>query len=535
MLWLWIATLETSSSFDEVSVTGYMDVDGGTLTLYDSHIEGQLDVGGTTALALGECVIRNTNSANTLILNTTGAVTISESTLKGPGQVAAVDYYALYATAQPSSAFICGTKFIWETAAPDHLVFSNFATFTFLGKGNGYRRGMNGDCRNSCISVREVNPTSGTEYNFIADAVTASQSGDIIDLSADTHDVTDSVDLLSDGLHLRGIGATIRALSATWVGGVTNNDAVVNVGTTDGVTSNDECHISDVHILCEPNIHGIQVNGGIDNTVEMVHVESTALKSSLRVGILFTDASASAGERFVCQNCLIDSTSNANAWVDGVHMDGNNTLGTYGYGNGITDSLIQGNIVKFALETCYVFVDCVDSGIFVNRAADVCYNAGAIGLAVIGGSDCLVNGNSIKTNNNAASSAAVWLNNCSGCVVTANAIDGDGTAFPAGIELLNDSDNNIVKDNTIRDCTNGIEIASGCDVNIINPNQYISGVTTRIVDGDTSNRYVGTMRQNTGNPNGVVSGDFGDTYLNTTTNRPYICISYPVGTSWRAI
>jgi hypothetical protein len=529
------ATAGNSLEFDEVYVEGYLDADGGTLTIYDSHINGQIDVGGTTAFAIGETLVRNTNDADAVILGTTGAVLLLESTFRSPGFSGGSDRYMMKVTAQPSSCFICAMKFIWDTAEPTYGVFSTFATFQFLGKGNSFHRGMNGNCRNTCTSIRDVNPSAGTEYNIISDAVTASQAGDVICLSANIHDVTDSVNITNSGVTLRGEGATIRALSATWVGGTTNNDALVNFGTTDGTGPVDECEIREIELSVQPNIHGLQFNGGQDNRAIDIHAVSTALKSSLRVGILFTDSSAARGERFVVQNCLIDSSGSSTAWVDGVHMDGNSTLGAYGYGNGITDSLIQGNIVKFARETCYVFVDCVDSGIFVNRAADVCFNATAIGLALLGCNDCLANGNSIKTNNNAASSAGVWLSDCNGCVLTGNAIDGDGTAFPIGVELLNGSDNNIVKDNTFRDCTNAIEIASGCDINIINPNQYISGITTRIVDGDTSNRYVGTMRQGTGDPNGAVSGDFGDTYLDTTNNRIYSCISYPVGTSWRVI
>jgi hypothetical protein len=523
--------------FDEVSVTGYLDIDGGTLTIYDSSILGQVDVGGTTAFSIGETLVRNPNDADAVILGTTGAVVISESTFRAPGLSGGSDRYMMRVTAQPSSCFICGTKFIWETAEPTYGVFSTFATFQFLGKGNGFQRGMNGNCRNTCISIRDVNPSAGTEYNLIPDAVTASQAGDVICLSADIHDVTDSVNITNDRVTLRGEGATIRALNATWVGGTTNNDALVNFGATDGTAPVDECEIRQIMLSVEPNIHGLQVNGGLDNRAVGIHVESTALKSSSRVGILFTDADAAQGERFVIQNCLVDSSSSATAWVDGVHCDGAATFAgqTFGYGNGITDALIQGNIVKFALETCYVFDTCVDSGVFVNRAADVCYNNGAIGLALVESSDCLCSGNSVKTNNNAASAAAIWVYGGSGCVVTANAIDGDGTAFPAGIELLNGADNNIVKDNTFRDCTNGIEIASGCDVNIVNPNQFISGVTTRIVDGDTSNQYVGTTRQGTGNPNGVVSGNFGDIYIETATTTRLICISYPVGTVWRVI
>jgi len=395
---------------------------------------------------------------------------------------------------------------------------------------------MNGDCRNYCISTREVSSDSGTEYNYIADALTAAQDGDVISLSPGIHDVTDSVNVSLNSLTITGDGAIIRALTASWVGGTTNNDALVNFGATDGTAPVNECAIEKVQLSVEPNIHGLQVNGGEDNRAINIHVSSTALKSSIRVGILFTDSVATSGKRFFVNDCLVDSSGSATAWVDGVHMDGNNTLSTYGYGNGIVESLVRGNIVKYNLETSYVFVDCMDSAVFVNRSSDVSYSAGAIGMALIGCTDCLVNGNSVKTNNNAGSAAAMWLSNSTGCIVTANSFDGDGTSFPIGVHVRDGSDNNIVGQNTFRDCTVAITIAAGSDANIINPNQYISGITTRIADASTTNRYVGNMREAAGNPNGVVSGNFGDTYLNTAgAGARYICISYPVGTSWRVI
>lgn len=522
-------------SLDEINSEGYVEIDGGVFIAYDSHFTGQLQFDGTSDIKIDDCLIENPNDAHSVIINTTNTLFISSATIKSRGESGGTDYYAIYATAQPATCFMCGIKLLYTNSQPDYLMFSIFSTFEFFGKENGFQRGMNGNCRNSCISTREVSPIAGSEYNFISDAVAALEDGNKLLLTPDTHDITDSINITNDNIVIDGLGAVIRAQSATWVGGVTNNDAVINLGTTDGASPVFNCEINHVQLLVGPNIHGIQVNGGADNKIHAVHVESTSLKSSLRVGILFTDGSASQGERFVVRDSLIDSTSDANAWVDGIHMDGNNTLSTYGYGNGIIDSFIQDNVVKFSTQTCFVFVDCEDSAIISNRADNVCYDAGAIGLAMIGCSECSVSENSVRNNNNAGSAAALWFSDCLGCVVIANSINGDGTVFPAGVELLSGSDNNIVKDNVFIDCTNGIEIASGCDENIINPNQYISGITTRIVDGDTSNRYVGTMRQAAGNPNGVVSGDFGDTYLNTNTNARFICISYPVGTTWRTI
>jgi len=519
---------------DELYVEGYIDIDGGTTYLWDYRQYGQIDVGGSTTVSLCNCWIRNDNNANTIELGTTGDVFMCETQLRSVGLSGGTDYRAMNVTVAPNSMFMCGTKFIWTVASPDYLVYSSVA-FSFLGKGNSYHRGMNGNCVNLCTSVREVHPTCGTEYNIIDDALAAASAGDVVHLAPETFDVTDSVDITTDDITVVGIGATIRALTATWVGGVTNNDAVVNVGATDGTAPNDNVKLEDFEISCEPNIHGLQVNGGAGNAARRIMATSTALKSSLRVGILFTDASASAGERFTVQDCVIQSSSDANAWVDGVHVDGNNTLSTYGYGNGIVDSIIQGNYVTYALETCYVFVDCSSSAIFVNRAKDVCYNAGGVGMAMIGCQDCLADGNSVIGNNNAGSSSGGYIRGCSGCVFESNAIDGDGTDFPVGIDLNNDSDNNIIRNNTLRDCTTGIDVDSGCDLNQINPNQFISGITTRIADADTSNRYTGTGRQGTGNPNGSESGNFNDTYLNSNNNRLYKCISYPMGTSWRVI
>lgn len=357
-----------------------------------------------------------------------------------------------------------------------------------------------------------------------------SDGGTVI-LLPGTHDVTDSLSITKDRTVLQGIGdPIIRAQSGTWTGGTSANDAVINLGATNGTAPVDDCTIQGITVQVEPNIHGIQVNGGESNSILRVTAESTALKSSLRVGILFTDGAAAPGFRFVCSGCLITSADSTVAWVDGIHMDGNNTLGTYGYGNGIQDSIIDGNIVKFNLETSYVFVDATACSIFNNRASDVCYNTGAIGLALLTGVSCNVANNSV-IGVNGSNCTGVYVYGCAGCSFEENVIDGDGSSFTNGIQVLNSSVDNILRGNIIEDATTGLRISAGTN-NTIGPDFYRSGVTTSIVDLSSSNFYIPSTGETSGNPNGSVTGVFGDMLYDTVGGVWYQCTSYPVGTSW---
>jgi len=373
----------------------------------------------------------------------------------------------------------------------------------------------------------------GERIQVAVDSVGSISGGGTVFLLPGVHDITTSINITDDDVTLAGIGdPVVKATSATWVGGTTNNDAVINVGATNGTAPNDQVAIRDIRIECEPNIHGIQVNGGNQNTVSGCEVFSTALKSSLRVGILFTDGASAAGRQFRAEGNLVSSASSSIRWVDGIHMDGNNTFSTYGYGNGIYDSIIFGNIVEYAGETCYVFVDVNDSSIFTNRATDVCFNAGAIGLAIIGGTRCVITVNSISGNNAAGASAAIWLRDCSYAICEQNTIDGNATTFPIGIHVANNADGTIVGGNHLDNCTTGTQVDANCDNTIVRPSTFVN-VTTNYVDLNASTKYIGTHRKGTGSPNGVVTGTFGDTYVDTNNNVCYICISYPQGTSWR--
>jgi len=216
-------------------------------------------------------------------------------------------------------------------------------------------------------------------------------------------------------------------------------------------------------------------------------------------------------------------------------MDGNNTLSTYGYGNGIRDSIVEGNLIKYNLETSFVFVDCIACSIFNNRASDVGYNTGAIGLAIIGSNHSNVANNSIIGSNSASGTTALYVNNCSACSIEENIIDGNGTDFATGIACNTTSSNNTIEGNILDDCTLGVSFTAGSTNNILGPNNYMAGVTTLITDADGANKFSPQTYKAAGDPAGSVTGIFGDTYLNTTTGQSWLCTAYPVGTTWTLV
>ena len=97
-------------------------------------------------------------------------------------------------------------------------------------------------------------------------------------------------------------------------------------------------------------------------------------------------------------------------------------------------------------------------------------------------------------------------------------------------------DNNriIITDNTLKGADVGISLAASTTECVIGPNTYLD-ITTRLVDASTTNKYSATNQEGAGNPNSVVSGNYGDLYLDTGSGTLYQCTSYPQGTVWKVI
>lgn len=389
--------------------------------------------------------------------------------------------------------------------------------------------------------------TEGVQWTAGVDNPTTAQSlASAIVASSGTHGLTASQIGTGGSVHIVAVapGTTITTMTSSDTANLPASppalgDGLLQVGAMSGAEPVNGCTVRDIQLQVEPNIHGIKVNGGSGNVVQHNEVNSTALKTSGRVAILLTDSqgtnAGAPGTGLTASYNKITSTGPATRWVDGIHMDGDSPfVGLYGYGNRIQDSIMSNNIVEYAHETGYVCCACDAVALFTNRARTVCYTATAIGFALLDVIDSEIVTTSIQDNQTVNADGA-YLYGCNGMNMNDCDINGIGNAFNPGIQLLLNTDDCIITDNKLRNCTVGIDINAGCDNNIVTPNKFLTGVTTPIVDGATVTFYKGTNRTGTVNPNGVVTGFFGDCYYDTVLGDLYKCVSKPQGTVWQVI
>ena len=359
-------------------------------------------------------------------------------------------------------------------------------------------------------------------------------NGGVVRLAVGIHDVTNEITISQNNIALvgEGPGTIVRAQSATWPpASITTDNAVIQVGPANGTVPCTNVVISNFKLQVGPNIHGISINGGSENKVMDTVVQSIGAKNTPgpRVGIVFTDSTTAAGRRLTAARNIINSDTSANRWVDGIHIDGGTEaiLGgqLFGYGNNIYDSIIYENIVSEAKETSYAFTNVYASSIFSNRARDLGWNVGGIGL---------------------------FINNSRDIVVINNTMDGNHNTGTSGIMLFSDVANAIIASNTIRGttgtCPTDCPINIGIDIsgsyggnigNIITDNQ-ISTVNTVLQDNGTASKLESNYHRGTVNP--TANDDIGDGYgvgtiwVNTASGAAYISVNSTTGAAvWNSL
>jgi len=344
--------------------------------------------------------------------------------------------------------------------------------------------------------------------------------GGTVKLLVGTHALTDSIIINNNNISLTGEGPStiLTATSATWVGGVTNNDAVINVGATNGTSPRSNVVVRNLKLNIEPNIHGIQVNGGTEIKIIDNFIESTGAKSNARVGLLFTDGAASAGSRFTSAKNYISSSAAGTRWVDGVHFDGNGDIAgqLFGYGNGIQDSIISETIVTQAQETSFAFSQVSASSVFSNRARDLAISAGAFGM---------------------------FFNDCTDVMVINNTMEG-ASASATGISLYDNVDNSVFLGNAVRggptNFTVGIDIMGATSGGNVIANNQFANVSTRITDAGTDTKMETLNHRATANPTSnddITKGyGVGTIWINTSTENAWVSVVHTSGSAvWKQI
>lgn len=360
-------------------------------------------------------------------------------------------------------------------------------------------------------------------------------NGGVVKLLIGTHDISTSILVNYDNIVIagEGPGTVLRAQTGKWVGGTTIADAVIQVGASNGSAPRSNVIIRDFKIEVGPNIHGIRVNGGVENKVLDMIVQSIGSKNTTRTGIVFTDASASAGRRFNVSRNIVNSDIGTNRWVDGIHFDGGTEASLagqlFGYNNNIYDSIISENIVAEAQETSFIFTNIYASGVFSNRARDLGWNSGALGLFVNNAQDITVINNTIDGNNNTPTTGIILYSDVVNAVVIGNTIRGSvGTCAPPGST----------------DCliNIGINVSGTIGGNVGNTitDNHINAAVTPLQDNGTATKLESNYHAATTNP--TANDDIADGYgigtlwINTSTGNAYICVSSAPGAAvWSAI
>jgi hypothetical protein len=400
------------------------------------------------------------------------------------------------------------------------------------------------------IPDRTILVSPGMSINNAIASLVASGGSGVVKLLVGTHTITSPIVINSSNIQLvgEGPGTIIDVPSVGWTGGTGATVGAIQGGADNGTAAVSNVIIQNFKLQVAPDIHGIKVNGGTENKVIDTFVQSTGPKTTTHTGIVFTDSTSSFGERYTATRNIVGSSAGANRWVDGIHFDGDSAAtggigGLVGYGQGIRDSIISENIVNEAQQTSYVFSRVNASGIFSNRARNIGFSAGSLGLFVTNSADVMVINNTVETNNNATTNGISLYSNVQTSTFIGNAINyGATTNFNIGIDIragATSSNNNTIIGNQITGATTGINIGTADFQNSVSGNQF-QNVTNRIVDGGTSTKLETLHHEATTNPtvtDDIADGyDIGTLWVNTSTNNTFVLTNSTTGAAvWSKI
>lgn len=361
------------------------------------------------------------------------------------------------------------------------------------------------------VPARNILVSPGMNIQAAIDSL--GSAGGTIKLLIGTHEITQPLNIDNDSVSLVGEGSAsiLRTQSGTWTGGTGENDAVIQVGSSDGTSPANNVEIENFQIEAGADTHGVSINGGSENKVIDMVLTSTGAKTSTHTAIVFTDGSATVGERFTATRNIINNDAPVNRWVDGIHFDGNADFAgqLFGYGNGIRDSIISENVVSEAAETSYAFSEVSASSVFSNRARNLAFSPTAFGMFFNDCEDVIIINNTMEGANAAATGISLF-DNVDNTSVIGNAVRGGPSSFAVGI------DNN----------------AATNERNIITDNQFAS-VSTTIVDAGTNAKLETNHHRATTDP--TVNDDINDGYdvgtfwINTSTNLTFINVDSTAG------
>lgn len=414
------------------------------------------------------------------------------------------------------------------------------------------------------VPDRTILVSPGMSINNAIASLVASGGSGVVKLLVGTHTITAPILVNSSSIEIvgEGPGTIVDAISTGWTGGTGGDVAAIQVGAANGTAPVDDVVIRNFKLRVQPDVHGVKVNGGNENKVMDMIVQSTGIKDpavSTHTAIVFTNSNTPiAGARRSTATRNIINRSDVTActsgpiagfcWVDGIHFDGDDSFGTqtFGYngaGGGIHDSIISENIVNEARESSYVFTGVTSSGIFSNRVRNIGFSTGSLGLVLRNSNDDSIINNTVETNNNTTTVGITLYDNVDNTSVIGNTINANGTNFSIGVDIHDigggavASTNNTVTGNQINGATTGINISANSTGASVSGNQIIN-TTTIINDAGSASKLESQHHRATVNP--AVTDDIADGYgigtmwINTATNSAFILTDSTVGAAvWK--
>ncbi len=440
----------------------------------------------------------------------------------------------------------------------------------------------------TAIPDRSIFVSPNMNLQGAIDSLEAGGIGGLITLLPGTHVINEPLTINDDDIQLVGYGdgSIIRAES---FGATGSTIGAIQVGAADGSAPVNGVVIQDLKLEVASNIHGVRVTGGADNRVLNVTVEKISGQagsgSTADIGIQMLDSSSGILQRGVIQNCRVLGGGGTIYFTDGIHVTSDPSIsGVWGFNQGISNVLVQGNFVDYVRETGYVIIGADDSSLFNNRASRMGAAGGGVPYGIYLGNirnvdmnanvftgsisnnsigigidsfntgtlteDSIFNNNVIDGTSNGGAGFATGfdLGSATSAVLRSsfenNVIKGPSNVSTVAINLEGNSDGNSFSRNDIDGGGNGWDTGINIDSsvseqNIISENRY-ANVTNRIADSG-SETLIGVSHHRaasdpTANDDANDGYQIGFIWINESTDQAFILVDDTAGAAvWKDV
>ncbi|MBD3328235.1 hypothetical protein GF340_02930 [Candidatus Peregrinibacteria bacterium] len=474
-----------------------------------------------------------------------------------------------------------GTNIFVDGRSGDGVLQLDNWDVTVAEAGNVYTTGTI-----TTIPERSIFVSENMNLQAAVNSLEATGNGGLITLLPGTYNISSPLLITGDNIEINGYGdaSIINANSFTSTG---SEIAAIQIGAANGSAPADGVILENFKIEVASNIHGVRVAGGTDNRILDLTIQKIAGQSgsgsTADIGIQLLDGLSERLIRPVVQNCRVLGSGTNIYFTDGIHVTSDPSIvGVWGYNQGITNALVEGNNVDYVGETAYVFIGADDSSLFNNRALRMGASGSGYGIYVGGARNLNMNAN-VYSQALGTGSTAIGIDSFASSTVTEdsiinnNIIDGTsngGTGFTKGFEIGSTNSHLLrssIQNNTIKGASTGnataIQVRGNSDDNTFSNNDIVGGtnnwdfaidlqsnlqernlvsgnrftnVGTDIVDNATATRLGEMLHRDSVNPtnNDDIADGYmtGTLWINTSTDAAFILLDESAGSAvWQQL